>query len=126
MFLGLTVVYVCIVVRGRVLTEAIEGPVGEIYSVAVVVTEGDTWVWCVVNVSVVRDTWDANVLALAVNMLMKKSAEGLNVGLILCEPELEYGLRIWMKFFGVCDNFITFDRTASTGKIVSIGIFCGR
>ena len=80
------------------LTEAIEGPVDEICEVAVVVTEGDTWVWCGVNVHVVSDTWDPDVLALAVNMLMKKSAEGLDVGLILCEPELVYGLLIWMKF----------------------------
>ena len=68
------------------LTEAIEGPVDEICEVAVVVTEGDTWRWCGVNVPVVRDTWDADVLALAVAMLLEKSSEGLDVGLILCEP----------------------------------------
>ena len=88
MFLVLTVVDVCLAVRGEVLTAVIEGPVDEIVEVAVVVTEGDTWEWCGVNVPVVRDTWDADVLALAVNMLLKKSAEGLDVGLILCEPEL--------------------------------------
>ena len=123
MFLGLTVVGVCLAVRCEVLTAAFEGPMDEICEVAMVVTEGDSWVWCGVNVHVVRDTWDADVLALAVNMLLKKSAEGLDVGLILCEPELEYGLLIWMKFFGVCDNFITFDRTAFAEKIVSVGMF---
>jgi hypothetical protein len=119
----LTVVNGCFAVRCEVLTAAIEGPVDEICEVAVVVTEGDTWRWCGVNVPVVRDTWDADVLALAVAMLLKKSSEGLDVGLILCEPELEYGLLIWMKFFGVCDTFVTFDRTAFTEKIVSIGMF---
>ena len=38
------------------LTAAIEGPVDEICEVDVVVTEGDTWRWCGVNVPVVRET----------------------------------------------------------------------
>ena len=94
MFLGLTVVDVCLAVRCEVLTAAIEGPMDEICEVVVVVTEGDSWVWCGVNVPVVRDTWDADVLALAVIMLLEKSAEELDVGLIICEPEVEYGLLI--------------------------------
>ena len=123
MFLGLTVVYFFIAVRGKVLTEAIEGPLDEICSVAVVVTEGDTWEWSGVNVPVVRDTWDADVLALAVTMLLKKSSEGLDVGLVLCEPGMEIGVLCWMKQFGVCHTFVTFDRTSSTERIVSIGMF---
>ncbi len=86
---------------GAAHTAAFDRPEAELCEAAVVVTKGDTWEWCGVKVPVVRDTWDANVLALAVEMLLKKSSEGLDVGLILCKPEQEIGLLIWMRQFGV-------------------------
>ena len=123
MFLELTLLDGCLVVMGEVHTAAVVGPEDELCAAAVVVTEGDTWEWCGVKVPVVRDTWDANVLALAVEMLLKKSSEGLDVGLIICEPEQEIGLLIWMRQFGVLYSVITFDRTAYAMKIVSVGMF---
>ncbi len=41
---------------------------------------------------VISDTWEANVLALSVHMLLKKNCDGHDVGIILCEPEQEIGL----------------------------------
>ncbi len=45
------------------------------------------------------------------------------MGLILCEPEQKIGLLIWMKQFGVLHSIFTFDRTAYTMKVVSVGMF---
>ncbi len=74
----------------------------------------------------VKDTWDANVLALAVELLLKKSSDGLDVGLILCEPKQEVGLLIWIKQFEVLHLFITFDRTACTAKRVGMFVWAVR
>ncbi len=63
---------------------------------------------------VIRDTWDANVLALAVELLLKKSSDSLDLGLILCEPEHEIGLLLWIKQFEALHSFISFDRTDRT------------
>ncbi len=71
-----------------------DGPEAELCEVDVVVTENDTWEWFGVKVHVIRDTWDADVLALVVELLLKKSSDGMDVGLILCEPEQEIGLLI--------------------------------
>ncbi len=76
----------CLVGVGAAHTAAFDGPEAELREADVVVTEGDTWEWCGVKVPVVRDTWDADVLALDVEMLLKKSSEGLDVELIICEP----------------------------------------
>ena len=123
MYLDVIVMDGCHAGVGAAHADAFDGPEAELCEAAVVVTKGDTWEWCGVKVPVVRDTWDANVLALAVAMLLKKSSEGLDAGLILCEPEMEIDVLCWMKQFGVCHTFVTFDRTASTEKIVSIGMF---
>ncbi len=87
MFLNLTVVDGCRAGMRSALTFVFDGPEDELCEKAVVVTEGDTWEWFGVKVPVVRDTWDVDVLALVVEMLLKKSSEGLDVGFILCEPE---------------------------------------
>ncbi len=63
------------------------------------------------------------MLALAVEMLLKKSLDGLDVGLILCEPEQEIGLHMWIKQFEALHECIFFNRTAYTMKSVSIGMF---
>ena len=76
---------------GAAHTAAFDGPEVELCEAAVVVTEGDTWEWCGVKVHVIRDTWDADVLALALELLLKKSSDGLDVGLIFCELEQEIG-----------------------------------
>jgi hypothetical protein len=123
MFLDLTIDDGCLAVMGAVLIAAFDGPEDELCEADVMVTEGDTWEWCGIKVPVVRDTWDADVLALTVGMLLKKSSEGLDVGLILCEPEQEIGILIWMKQFGVSHSFVTFDRIAFTINIVSVGLF---
>ncbi len=86
MFLDLTIVDGCHARMRSTLTYVFDGPEDELCEKAVVVTEGDTLEWFGVKVLVVRDTWDADVLALAVEMLLKKSSEGLEVGLILCKP----------------------------------------
>ncbi len=122
MFLDLAVVDGCIEGVGARHTAAFDGSEAELCEADVVVTEGDTWEWCGVKVHVVKDTWDANVLALVVELLLKKSSDGLDMGLIRCEPEQEVGLLIWMKQFEVLHSFITF-RTAYTVKRVSIGMF---
>jgi hypothetical protein len=75
MFLDLTVVDGCLAVMGVVLTVAVDGPEEDLCEGAVVVTKGDTWEWCGIKVPVVRDTWDADVLVLAVGMLLQKSME---------------------------------------------------
>ena len=98
------------------ITSAFDGPEGELCEKAMGVTEGDTWEWFGVKVPVVRDTWDADVLALAVEMLLKKSSQGLDVGLILCEPEQEIGLFLWIKPFEALHSLIPFGRTAYTTK----------
>ncbi len=87
------------------------------------VTGSDIWEWCGVKVHVIRDTWDVDVLALSVKMLLKKASDGIDVGLILCEPEQEIGLLLWMKQFEALRTFISFDRAAFTMKRVTIGMF---
>ena len=39
------------------------GPEAETCGMAVAAAENDTWEWCGVVVPVIRDTWDADVLA---------------------------------------------------------------
>ncbi len=56
----------CLAGMGSAPIADFDGPEDEICEAAVVVTEGDTWEWCGVKVPVVRDTCDADVLALAV------------------------------------------------------------
>ncbi len=80
MFLDLAVVDGCIEGVGAAHTAAFDGPEAELCDGDSVVTEGDTWEWCGVKVPVVRDNWDANVLALAVKMSLKKSSDGLDMG----------------------------------------------
>ena len=123
MFLDLAGVDVSIGGVERAHNAAFDGPEAELCEADVVVTESDTWECCGVKMYVIRDTWDADVLALAVELLLKKSSDGLDVGLILCQPEQEIGLLIWMKQFEVLHSFITFDRTAYTTKRVSVGMF---
>jgi hypothetical protein len=64
MFLDLTVVDGCRAGIRSALTSIFDGPEDELCEEAVVVTEGDTWEWFGVKVHVVKDTWDADVLAL--------------------------------------------------------------
>ncbi len=71
----------------------------------------------------IRDTWDANVLALSVKMLLHKSFDGNDVGLILLEPEQVVGLLMWTKRFGAVHSFVSFDLTTYYVKTVSFGMF---
>ncbi len=123
MFLDLAGVDVCIGGLERVHNVALDGPEAELCETDVAVIGSDTWEWCGLKVLVIRDTWDANVLALAMELLLKNSSDGLDVGLILCEPEQEIGLLMWIKQFEALHAFISFDRTAYTMKRVSIGMF---
>jgi hypothetical protein len=73
-------------------------------------------------VHVIRDTWDAKVLALFVKMLLKKGSNDLDVELIICEPEQNIGFLLWIKQFEALHPLIFFDRTAYTMKRVTIGM----
>jgi hypothetical protein len=123
MFLDLAGVDGCIGGVKKAHNAAFDGPEAELCETDVAVTRSDTWEWCGVKVPVVKDTWDANVTALSVEMLLKKSSDGLDVGLIFCKPKQEIGLLMWIKQFEALHSFISFDRTAYTMKRVSIGMF---
>ncbi len=89
----------------------------------VAVTRNDTWEWCGVVVFVIGDTWDANVLALFMQMLSKKSCDGHYVGLIIFEPDQEIGFLVWTKQLRAVHSFVSFDRIVNNMKTVSLRMF---
>ncbi len=123
MFWDLAGVDGCIGEMEKAHSAAFDGPEAELCEADVVVTGSDTWEWCGVKVPVIKDTWDANVLAVDVELLLKISSDGLDVGLILCEPKQEIGLLLWINQFEALHSFISFDRTPYTMKRTSIGMF---
>ena len=82
----------------------------------------DIWEWCGVAVPVFRDTWNADVLGLSVQMLLRKHLDGHNVGLIFSEPDQVIGLFLWTRQFGTVHSFVNYDVTAYIAKIVSFGM----
>ncbi len=55
-------------------------PGAEVCGMVAAVVANDTWEWCSVVVPVIRDTWDADVLAIYVYMLLRKNLDSNDVG----------------------------------------------
>ena len=96
----------CIEKLDLVPRAVVVGPEAETYKMALAVTENNTWECCGVVVPVIRDTWDADVLALSVPMLLQKNCDGHDMGLILFEPEHDVVLLLWTKQFGAVHSFV--------------------
>ncbi len=55
---------------------------------------GSTWEWCGLLVPVILYLWDANVLAISLNMLLRKHMGDQDVGLIVVGPDRVDGLLV--------------------------------
>ncbi len=69
-------------------------PGAEACRMAVAATANNTWEWCGMVVPVIRDTLDVDVLAISVHMLLRMNLDGIDVGLIVFEPDQVGGLLV--------------------------------
>ena len=98
-------------------------PESEFCNVAVEEAGTDIWEWCNIRVPVIQDFWDADVLVLSVQMLLRKHMVGHDVGLLVFESTQVVNLYAWTAQFGAAHSIVEYDVIEFTAKYVTIGMF---